>query len=602
MQFKQYLSIIIIFFIIFAMTYGLNNSEEILYGEDSLYRNEYLNEQDGLLDFNDEIYGEKDKVLYIGDTQSQYFSVVMDWAFYSKREIKSFQDFSLQNLSVETGVILIEPDYILSSMEILRDLSFRERNFKVILLGLNRDDIVSSFELRELVGINDQRMVKLGIHFDELELAGIWLYSGFLLGGERIYDSEKEDDNDSNGSCRDYLKYPWYLTGSGTEVYMRGILNELDEASYTENLSNEDMPALIWKSHYNNMDLIVLDSKLILNGRIGIGLLESSIYKLQGWDLYPIVNAQLVSFISYPYIVSEEDEQRIKEEYGKSSENIQLEVILTSLNELYSIYHLKPTCYVGLSQAGLSEDLGLNKDYIKYINKVHGELGIFVNLADKMDGLYDLFPDTYTVSSLSFKGTYNDLVEFIQNNGIDLSIMFQVEKDDGWAGHIIDNYNEISVQCVSGDIWNYNFISDLELLGVETLLGYSNYSIDIAQCLLPESENNKWQVVSKSVFNDLVTALANFQGFDRTCISDSAHKVKKYLKNQYLCGADDNIDTIELRTSLVGCSFLLRLQNRHIKTGSYDTYDAKLIEDGVYLIYAKSNHINIKVESDLGLQ
>jgi hypothetical protein len=58
----------------------------------------------------------------------------------------------------------------------------------------------------------------------EVSLAGVHLFSGFFLGGERIY---REDDDGNGGEDHSLnLDVPWYVTRVKTKTYMRGILSD----------------------------------------------------------------------------------------------------------------------------------------------------------------------------------------------------------------------------------------------------------------------------------------------------------------------------------------------------------------------------------------
>ena len=76
--------------------------------------------------------------------------------------------------------------------------------------------IQKSAQLEQMLGINR-------IASTNVTLNGMHLFSGFFLGGERIYEAQNKEDEKRQDLDHNI---PWYVTGAGTKTYLVGTLTD----------------------------------------------------------------------------------------------------------------------------------------------------------------------------------------------------------------------------------------------------------------------------------------------------------------------------------------------------------------------------------------
>ena len=71
---------------------------------------------------------------------------------------------------------------------------------------------------RKVLGIRKIRQ-------EDVELTGVNLFDGFLLGGQAIYQPADDKEKEERQDLPDHM--PWYLLDSGCKTYMVGMLGRL---------------------------------------------------------------------------------------------------------------------------------------------------------------------------------------------------------------------------------------------------------------------------------------------------------------------------------------------------------------------------------------
>lgn len=174
----------------------------------------------------------------------------------------------------------------------------------------------------------------------EVTIRGVHLYSGFLLGGERIYEADTKKEK----KLQDLdLTVPWYITSSGTETYMNGTMSDKEVKKLDEENGNELLPALIWRSSQGRARVFSVAGEYMEDKRIGKGILSAVLFKSGSYTVYPVINAQNLVLVSFP-TGANENVRTIEKIYGRSM--LQLE---SQMNEM--------SCKLGIS---LMEDTKLS--------------------------------------------------------------------------------------------------------------------------------------------------------------------------------------------------------------------------------------------------
>ena len=137
-------------------------------------------------------------------------------------------------------------------------------------------------------------------------------FSGFLLGGEEIYEVTElgeEERQDMNPSV------PWYTTGAGTKTYMVGTLsdetieqtvdNEI-RAQYAgmeeEAAKNSLLPAILWRNSVDTAKIFCVNGDYLADIS-AVGILDAMMGTYD-YDIYPVINAQNLVIADLPAFVS----------------------------------------------------------------------------------------------------------------------------------------------------------------------------------------------------------------------------------------------------------------------------------------------------------
>ena len=253
---RNYLTIAMMFVILLFMFQFTGVMKEQLSEYES---NEYADDTTTSFQRSDAFLAEQTsddacEVIYVGEAGGAEESVVKTWCSYRKRTffcssslalLDSLQDDALQVLVVDGSKVTSEEEVAVLRRE-------AQMGVTVIFATLPQSSVIREYrDLRELLGIR-------AVIADEIPLAGMHLFSGFLLGGEEIYEVTElgeEERQDMNPSV------PWYTTGAGTKTYMVGTLsdetieqtvdNEI-RAQYAgmeeEAAKNSLLPAILWRN------------------------------------------------------------------------------------------------------------------------------------------------------------------------------------------------------------------------------------------------------------------------------------------------------------------------------------------------------------------
>ena len=125
------------------------------------------------------------------------------------------------------------------------------------------------------------------------------MYGGFLLGGETCYSFDELQDPDRIDMEREI---PWYDISSRTKTYMVGFIKAEEQTK--QELHNEDMPAIIWRSNTGEGSVFAVNGNY-MEGESALGILDAMIYESQNYALYNVVNAQNLSVTGFPDLTKE---------------------------------------------------------------------------------------------------------------------------------------------------------------------------------------------------------------------------------------------------------------------------------------------------------
>ena len=547
------------------------------------------------------------EVIYVGEAGGAEESVVKTWCSYRKRTffcssslalLDSLQDDALQVLVVDGSKVTSEEEVAVLRRE-------AQMGVTVIFATLPQSSVIREYrELRELLGIR-------AVIADEIPLAGMHLFSGFLLGGEEIYEVTElgeEERQDMNPSV------PWYTTGAGTKTYMVGTLsdetieqtvdNEI-RAQYAgmeeEAAKNSLLPAILWRNSVDTAKIFCVNGDYLADIS-GVGILDAMMGETYDYDIYPVINAQNLVIADLPAFVSENEEE-MQKRYSQSAQAVYQEIVWPSLTSIASRTGAKMTCMMTpqFTYTDEEEPDGENVTYyLKHLKEEHAEAGLS---ADSREGIPlsekikqdQTFWQTYA-PSYRFLSLYADGVKSIGEESALPAEIRTVALGSGASGQAVGYLNEnVTLQPSTSSGIRHTFLDDFKVKCMETALGYSNITLDLYSVTYPEGDEDSWEKMSKKIAANLGTYWKAYEAFDATTLTESDVRIRRFLALDYKQQRAGNVITLSLEHREDASWFLLRLHGEKVTEVAGGSFEE--IEDGVYLILAEEDEVSVEVQT-----
>lgn len=606
---RNYLTIAMMFVILLFMFQFTGVMKEQLSEYES---NEYADDTTTSFQRSDAFLAERTsvdacEVIYVGEAGGAEESVVKTWCSYRKRTffcssslalLDSLQDDALQVLVVDGSKVTSEEEVAVLRRE-------AQMGVTVIFATLPQSSVIREYrDLRELLGIR-------AVIADEIPLAGMHLFSGFLLGGEEIYEVTElgeEERQDMNPSV------PWYTTGAGTKTYMVGTLsdetieqtvdNEI-RAQYAgmeeEAAKNSLLPAILWRNSVDTAKIFCVNGDYLADIS-GVGILDAMMGETYDYDIYPVINAQNLVIADLSAFVSENEEE-MQKRYSQSAQAVYQEIVWPSLTSIASRTGAKMTCMMTpqFTYTDEEEPDGENVTYyLKRLKEEHAEAGLS---ADSMEGIPlsekikqdQTFWQTYA-PSYRFLSLYADGVKSIGEKSALPAEIRTVALGSGASGQAVGYLNEnVTLQPSTSSGIRHTFLDDFKVKCMETALGYSNITLDLYSVTYPEGDEDSWEKMSKKIAANLGTYWKAYEAFDATTLTESDVRIRRFLALDYKQQRAGNVITLSLEHREDAAWFLLRLHGEKVTEVAGGSFEE--IEDGVYLILAEEDEVSVEVQT-----
>ena len=606
---RNYLTIAMMFVILLFMFQFTGVMKEQLSEYES---NEYADDTTTSFQRSDAFLAEQTsadacEVIYVGEAGGAEESVVKTWCSYRKRTffcssslalLDSLQDDALQVLVVDGSKVTSEEEVAVLRRE-------AQMGVTVIFATLPQSSVIREYrDLRELLGIR-------AVIADEIPLAGMHLFSGFLLGGEEIYEVTElgeEERQDMNPSV------PWYTTGAGTKTYMVGTLsdetieqtvdNEI-RAQYAgmeeEAAKNSLLPAILWRNSVDTAKIFCVNGDYLADIS-AVGILDAMMGETYDYDIYPVINAQNLVIADLPAFVSENEEE-MQKRYSQSAQAVYQEIVWPSLTSIASRTGAKMTCMMTpqFTYTDEEEPDGENVTYyLKRLKEEHAEAGLS---ADSMEGIPlsekikqdQTFWQTYA-PSYRFLSLYADGVKSIGEESALPAEIRTVALGSGASGQAVGYLNEnVTLQPSTSSGIRHTFLDDFKVKCMETALGYSNITLDLYSVTYPEGDEDSWEKMSKKIAANLGTYWKAYEAFDATTLTESDVRIRRFLALDYKQQRAGNVITLSLEHREDAAWFLLRLHGEKVTEVAGGSFEE--IEDGVYLILAEEDEVSVEVQT-----
>ena len=532
-------------------------------------------------------------VAFLGNTNEQVGSIVEQWCIYTKRNLKAYSSVTdLKEIEeVTPEVLLIDSDYVDFSKETNMLIGLADKGISMIFCDLPDVQVIErNARLRELLGIRS-------VEASEVELSGIKLFSGFLLGGETIYTVE--EGQDSTNQDLD-LKVPWYVAFGGTKTYMVGMPED-------ETAENEYLPAIIWRNSHKNAQVFAVNGDYMYDST-GLGMLSAMMMELHPYELYPIINAQNLTIANFPGFADENAEEMVRI-YSRSQGDLYRDIMWPSIAATTKKNRLRETVFF-MAQADYADgNEPEERDYVFYLKELKeqkAEAGVSIDShvedialtqkAKRDSAFYEKANDGYV-----FTAGYADsvqeaeaLIDVIEQEPALQQVKTLVQKYNPEGPLVSYVSQDITLQNTTSNGFDFTFSQDLRMKSLETALGYSNILLDMYPVSWPESTEDVWEKMYDTFSRNVNTFWKPFKVFESTTISESDNRVRGLLGLDYKHDCKNNIIYLQIDNMPEQTWFILRTHGQEIEQLVGASYQE--IEEDSYLLQIEEENVRIHLK------
>lgn len=549
------------------------------------------------------------KVLYVGPQNADFGEVVYWWCTYSKRAFTSCA--SLKDCifvkGAEPDMIVVDGLLVKTNADIELLTEWNARGIDIVFARMPEASLVrESLSLEKLLGV--YRVLQ-----NEVQLTGMHLFKGFLLGGEAIYEAKDAEEEALRQDMA--VKIPWYVTGAGTKTYMVGMISEEDyEQNMTDQLraayatmdekavENMVLPAVIWRHGLANASVFCVNGDF-LSDISGIGILEAMVAEADTYDIYPVVNAQNYVVADFPAFTAENEEE-MQRLYSQPAPAVYKEIIWPALTALNKRTKMKMTCMIS-PQFDYGDTIEPDGDnvayYLKLLKEEHGEAGLsgtsvsLLDIREKLaldEAFWQQYAPDYTFQSLYLRDSSQKATLSEKEKEVIKTLV--VNEKSHVAPIVSYDENGMTLQCVTSNGYKHTFMDDFKLKSMETALAYSNITLDLYSVTYPESDDDSWEKLMKQISPNVSTYWKSFDAFAQTTLSDSDLRIRRFLALDYEQERGEDTITVNITNFDEQAWFILCLNQEELQ--SVQGGDYVQVEEGVYLIEAEKPELAIRVK------
>lgn len=536
------------------------------------------------------------QVIYVGDENGAIGQMVRTWAAYAKR------DFVCRQLQTAAGsrlelsslgeaprelIILDAANLDWSGGDLCQELrDYAAEGTSLVFASLPEPKVIQeNQELMSLLGIRELRK-------EQTSVTGIHLYKGFLLGGEMIYQGEDEKEDEKRQDMQ--LKMPWYVLGSGTKIYMKGLPSEQVDV--------EEHPAVIWRRSLDGAYVFAVNGDY-MEDSTGLGILSAMLAEVNTYTIYPVVNAQNLVLANYPALALENSGQLVQY-YSQSLRGVFRDILWPDITTVFHQGNLGLTCMIAPQLD--YEDNNLPDQvqfifYMKALNELSAEAGLSgysrseTGMADKLAQDFNFMNQNgleYQFTSF-YAGALDDSQISAALGWGDLDRIRTIVVPNEGSSELVGYYSETATrqQAVTDGLHN-TYRGDFRVRSAQTALAYNNVLVDMVQLAYPESQEDTWETLSTGFSSDIPHFKELFPAFSGTTVSESDGRIRNFLALDYAHSRQG--ETVTIRHTGEGpVWFILRVN--HGSAGDASGGKCQRIEDGVYLIEAQEKEVTVTI-------
>ena len=540
----------------------------------------------------------KETVVYIGTGKME--EAVQIWASYAKKDMESHaslreyagtgwgeQNRTPDMLVIDSASVRWEEreelEYLEGCLEAGCNLIFCNMPEASVIRGNQR--------IRSLFGIRRVRE-------ERAEVDGIHLYDGFLLGGEAVYLASDEKERKERQDMD--LTLPWYELEAGTEVYMKGIMED-------EGIESEEYPVVIWKNNYRGACVMTVNGTYMQEFG-GIGLLSAMSAQMKFYDLYPVVNAQNLVAANFP-ILAQENEGQLMEVYSRDMQGVMRDVLWPGIMTVYRQNRMGLSCMLALQMDYGDEILPDGEQfayYMKNLNKEDAEAGISgVNLSgtplgEKLEAdsrfAAERLPDYQFTSFYAGNMRREEIGAAMEEKALSSvrTVITEDTADDEVVGYLSEH---VTRQKVLASGFSHTYRDDFRVRCVETMLGYTNVLMDIKEAVYPEGEEGSWEKLAEDLGWNIRNYWKGFRGFQGTSVSESDMHIRRFLALDYTQQREGQKIYLHVSDPDIQEPVWFILRTHHEAVGEIKGGSFTELEDDVYLLEVDAAEAVITMET-----
>lgn len=541
------------------------------------------------------LYGAQPGAFLVGQEDSEVGKAAAQWCRYMKYRFAAGDKLPAyaDNGRYKPTMVLIDGENTSCADYLYRVPEYMKRGVPVVFLSLPDVSVVKGNNvLKQLLGIED-------IPQDEVTVEGVRLFSGYLMGGEAIYQAQNPKEEETLQDLS--LSMPWYVTGRGSKTYMIGMM---DEKKY----DREKFPQIIWRNSEHEAMVFAVNGDY-MKDETAFGFLSLFLYESSDYALYPVVNAQNTLLVDYPDF-SGADEEAVIAMYSRNAQAIQRDIFWPSIYSMITRNNMKPTCffmtgYHADSVADASDDPDGEQVnfYLRQLNEVGAEAGRSLNFADDMTLAEKIEKDNIFYQNsgceYDFRAAYLDQADAdtrqLWRQCESMTDISTLTGEPGTDMPLLSYYtNGVTMQEITHKADKYSYRENLRIRSLMTSIGYTNMKVDFHPVLWPESREDSWEVYFDEVYSNISTYWTRFSQYDQTTLSQSDARVRSFLNLDYTQSNSDNRIFLIVENSGNDCYFLLRTHGEEID--SIKNGEFRIMEKDTYLIHVQNMTVTITLK------
>ena len=530
------------------------------------------------------------QVVYIGRADAGLGGVVSQWCAYSKRALTRFPTLEayLAQEEVRGDVLCLDAGSVSWASDGALLMELTGRNLTIVFGDLPEEkELTASPAFRRLLGIEGIREP------GGVDLEGVYLYSGFLIGGDAVYRADSPEEADRQDL---ELHVPWYQLDSQTKVYLAGLLPG-------EDTGRDSRPPLIWRNTVERARVFAVMGGY-LEDETGLGILEAIMAESSSFDLYPVVNAQCLSVAYYPSFASENQEE-LQRIYSNGLKMVAQNIIWPSLLSISEQSGFKMTCFMTPQFLYRDQEEPETDSLTFYLQQIRDRQGEAGWSAEGMDGVSTGEKWSRDSAFLQEAGSgYVFTAAYAPEGGAEelaasaaageapavRTVTGEAPEDGALLAFASE---DVTFQGVTHRAEQYRYSDDLRNRSLQTALGYTNILLDVRRVLWPEEEKDQWEHYSQEASGNIGTWWKTYGCFDKTTASEADGRVRDFLTLNYTAARENNVITLRVENLRDTASFLLRTHDRQVASVSGGGFSR--IEKDAYLITVTSDQVQINL-------